>query len=623
MSRPRPIFLRLAPVSSLVLVLALAAAGCSRAREPFQIAHADPATKRSTPGGDVVGGAGRYGSHAWLGVPYATPPVGELRWRAPQPAEKWSGLREALHYGSPCPQYASSFGGVPGPAGTIAGDEDCLTLDLFAPPFAADAVPTGEKRLPVMVWIHGGGNSIGTSRFYEGGNLAASENVIVVNVQYRLGPLGWMRLAALREGATSDAERSGNFATLDLVRALEWVRDNVSAFGGDPGNVTIFGESAGGQNVYTLLLAPQAKGLFQRAIAQSGGLWRSTDAEAEHFADDADPGATQSASEILLRLLQRDGAADRAAAKAKLAAMGPADVASYLRGKSAQAILAAYTPEPSGMITHPRVFGDGTVLPTGELEDRYGAADGWNRVPVVLGTNRDENRLFMYPDPANVKQVLWIFPRFVDEERYLATADYLARMWKATGADGPAMSMRTNEPKVFVYRFDWDEEPTILGADLSKMLGASHGFEIPFVFGHFDLGRAGNMIFTDENAPGRAALSKAMMSYWAQFARAGDPGRGTSDDLPAWTAWDPSGPDAPKYVVLDTPEGGGIRMTSGPVETPAAVVASLENDARLADAARRCEVLKSLANWSRGYTREQYAKREDCRAYPFAAVAVE
>src|SRR5262249_2311693 len=158
--------------------------------------------------------------------------------------------------------------------------------------------------LPVMVWIHGGGNTIGHAGFYEGGNLAASEKLVVVTVQYRLGPFGWMRHAALREGATSDAERSGNFATLDLIQALTWVHDNISAFGGDPDKVTIFGESAGGQNVYTLLLAPQARGLFQRAIVESGGLWPTTPAEAENLADAAEPGQAQSSNEILLRLLQ-------------------------------------------------------------------------------------------------------------------------------------------------------------------------------------------------------------------------------------------------------------------------------------------------------------------------------
>ena len=123
-------------------------------------------------------------------------------------------------------------------------------------------------------------------------------------------------------------------------------------------------------------------------------------------------------------------------------------------------------------------------------------------------------------------------PRFVNERTYLAIADARLRMWKATGVDGPLTSLRRSEPNVFVYRFDWDEEPTVLGADLAKMLGACHGFEIPFVFGHFDLGRAGRMIYDDKNLAGREALAKAMMSYWAAFARDGDPGRGLERDAP-------------------------------------------------------------------------------------------
>ena len=516
---------RLSPTNFVgVSLLVLAATACGSRGATPKLSIAEPATKRSTPSGDVVGAVGRYGAHVWLGLPYAKPPVGDLRWRAPQPAEPWTGVRTALAYGAPCPQYTSPFAGVEGPLGAITGNEDCLSLNVFAPAFPPDKVPTGDARLPVMVWIHGGGNTIGTANFYDGGNLASSHGLVIVTVQYRLGPLGWMRNAALRADAASDAERSGNFATLDLVRSLEWVRDNIAAFGGDPHRVTIFGESAGAANVYTLLLAPQAKGLFQRAISESGGLGNTTPAQAENLVDGADPGDAKSSGEILLRLLQHDGAADRNAAKARLAAMSDAEVAAYLRSKSADALLAAYTPDPSGMIQMPKVFGDGTVLPTEDFQDRFARADGWNQVPVILGTNRDENRLFLYPDPRRVKKVLWILPRFVDEKTYLATADAQARLWKATGADGPAAAMRASDSNVFVYRFDWDEEPTILGADLSKMLGASHGFEIPFVFGHFDLGRAGNKIFTQENQAGRTALSNAMMSYWAAFARSGDPG---------------------------------------------------------------------------------------------------
>lgn len=367
-------------------------------------------------------------------------------------------------------------------------------------------------------------------------------------------------------------------------------------------------------------MSPNAKGLFHRAIVQSGGIGGGTLAEAENAVDAPDPGAAQSATEIVLRLLQREGAPDRAAAQTQLASMNAAEVATHLRSKKAGAILSTYEVGTSGMIEMPKVFGDGVVLPDAPFEERLASADGWNRVPVMLGTNRDENRLFLFSDPQRVKKVLWIFPRFVDEKTYLATADAQARMWKATGADGPAAAMRGAEPHVYVYRFDWDEEPSLLGADLSKMLGASHGFEIPFVFGHFDLGRAGNLIFDDENEAGRETLSKAMMSYWAAFARTGDPGRGTRGDLPAWTAWDPSSPSAPKYTLLDTSAGGGLRMANE-VETRETVVARVEADERLETPAARCEVLRVLATWSRGYSKEDYASNAECAPFPLEAVA--
>ncbi|HZR84746.1 MAG TPA: carboxylesterase family protein [Candidatus Binatia bacterium] len=609
--------LAIAGIAATATVAALAA--CAPKREAFRVSAPSDSTRRTTPSGVVVGGEGRYGSDAWLGIPYAKAPVGALRWRAPQPLEPWSGVRKAVASGAPCAQYTSPFGGVSGPADTPAGEEDCLTLNVWAPHFGPDQVPAGDKRLPVLVWIHGGGNTIGQIGFYEGGRLATTEGVIVVALQYRLGPFGWMRHASLRADAVSDEEASGNFGTLDQIRALEWVHDNVAAFGGDPSNVTIFGESAGGQNVYMLLLAPKARGLFQRAIAQSGGLWTSTPAEAENLVDAPEPGHAQSSGEIALRLLQRDGlSGNRDAAKVRLDSMSDAEKASYLRGKSARDILLAYDAMPNaGMIDHPRVFGDGTVLPAGDPLERFKQPGGFAAVPLVAGTNRDENKLFMFGDPHLITRRFWIFPRFVDENLYLASADHLARMWKATGADDEARAIRASGgPGVWVYRFDWDEEPTVAGADLSKMLGAAHGFEIPFVFGHFDLGREARQLFTTENEAGREELSRAMMSYWAQFARSGDPGRGTRGDLPEWTAWQ-STPGS-RTLVLDTAAGGGTRMT--PIEeTRAAVLAGVDSDPRLADAKDRCAVLRDLARWSRGFSKDDYAVVAACAPYPIEA----
>ena len=604
------------------LVAIGAVTGCARPQP--ERAVSDPSSHRVMPSGEVVGLQGHYGNHAWLGIPYAKPPVGALRWRAPQPAEAWTGTRETLAFGSPCTQFASPIGGIDkARAGEPVGSEDCLYLNVYAPRFTPNDVPSGAARLPVMVWIHGGGNTIGEAGFYDGGNLAVSQKLVVVTVNYRLGPFGWFRHAALRAETVGDNDRSGNFGTLDLIRALEWVRDNIAAFGGNPGNVTIFGESAGGQNVFTLLLSPQAGGLFHRAIVESGGLWMTSAAAAENFTDDAEPGHDSSSNQVLLRLLIKDGLArDRAAAKTRLAAMGNPAVARYLRDKTNFEILSVYTPMPRiGMIDMPRVFPDGTVLPQEDPMERLARADGYNHIPVIVGTNRDENKLFLFGDPAWVRRWFWVVPRLRDPQRYNLTAEYLSKMWKATGADEPAACMHASgAPGVFVYRFDWDEEPTVLGADLSVMLGAAHGFEIPFVFGHFNLGREGNIIFTKENEDGRTALAAQVMSYWAEFAYTGAPGRGRDGRLPEWTAWDDSAPAAPKFVVLDTAARGGVRMSADTV-TRAGVIAAIDADPRLPTQRDKCAIFHDLAKWSARFTKKDYptAGRNGCAQYPFDA----
>ncbi len=573
----------------------------------------DPALRRTTTSGEVVGFVGRYGSATWLGIPYAAPPVGDLRWRAPAPAPHWDGVREAVVAGSPCVQYAGPFAGIEGvKRGEPAGSEDCLVLNVYAPSSATPA-----SRLPVMVWIHGGGNSVGHAAFYDGGNLAQREDVVVVMINYRLGPFGWLRHAALRGDGTTPLERSGNFGTLDQIRALEWVRDNVAVFGGDPGNVTIFGESAGGRNVMALLVARPARGLFHRAIVQSGGLDMSDPATAEGFADDPTPSEPNATGEALARLLIADGSAsDRAAAKAKLAAMSPDDIAHLLRTRSAVDVLRAFPPDRnSELIRMPQVFADGVVLPEGDMLAAIRRGDVHAHVPVILGTNRDESKLFMFGDPALVRRWFGIVPRLRDPVAYEIEADYQARMWKATGADEPAqaLSAAQREP-VFVYRFDWDEEPTLLGADLTRMLGAAHAFEVPFVFGHFDLGSDGNVIFTGANRPGREALSAQMMGYWSQFARTGDPGRGPGDTEPAWLPWR----DGPRFLIFDTAADGGVRPSSDGV-TREAVIAAVDADPRLPTQRDKCRVFRSLAAWSRGLPRAQYATAgaKGCADYPF------
>jgi para-nitrobenzyl esterase len=596
----------LAPLAAALVALA----ACSPPTPPAA-GTVDSQSARSLPQGKVVGFAGEFGAHNWRGIPFAEPPVGPLRWRAPRPAPAWEGVREALAFGPACPQIANAGGGWDGAEpGESTGSEDCLTLNVFAPAWAPEQVPTAKDRKPVMVWIHGGGNSVGDALPYDAGNLAATHDLLVVTVHYRLGPLGWFRHASLRGEGTSAEDRSGNFGTLDLIQALDWVRENIAAFGGDPRRVTIFGESAGGANVYSLLLSPLARGLFHRAVVQSGGLRSHSPAEAENFADDPEPGHAGSSNEVLLTLLESDGGTDRAAARARLTEMSAETSAAYLRGLEPAALLGAYEVYGgTGMLDAPELFRDGFVLPEDHL--RNVLAEGrYNQVPVIVGTNRDESKLFMSFNPEYVRTVMRVPLWRRDAVAYERDARYGSNTWKALGVDGPAESMRRVQgPSVFAYRFDWDELASPLWLDLPTLIGAAHAIEIPFVFGRFELGRMGNRLFDESSEPGRTQLAQAMMSYWAQLAHNGDPGHGRDWKLPRWEAW---GTGDKTFLVLDSEAGGGIRMSDERVTVPGLVDAVLQ-DEDFPDDATRCATLRSMSERALELKRESVDAMSVCR----------
>jgi para-nitrobenzyl esterase len=260
-----------------VLVSAVSIVGVYRYLSPVQeaVKIASPSSVRALSTGEIIGLQGKHGAHTWLGIPYAQPPVGDLRWKAPLKALPWEGRQEMLGYGEQCPQLRV-VAGIDDDR-TYVGDEDCLRLNVWAPTYHKDEVPTADKALPVMFWIHGGGNTVGSGgsdlvQIYDGAMMATEQKVIVVSVNYRLGPMGWFFHEALRETSDTAADASGNYGTLDLISALGWVQENIAAFGGNPSNVTIYGESAGGFNVLSLMASPLARGLFHKAIVQSGGL---------------------------------------------------------------------------------------------------------------------------------------------------------------------------------------------------------------------------------------------------------------------------------------------------------------------------------------------------------------
>jgi para-nitrobenzyl esterase len=557
----------------LSMLAALALSVCAIS-QPAAAAAPDAATARTVSGGGVVGYVdATTGAHAWRAIPFAAPPVGDLRWRAPRPPAAWTGQRSAVTPAPWCPQQLSALDGVKKDRwGETVGQEDCLYLDIYAPPMTA--AQAGGAKLPVMMWIHGGSNTWGRAEQYDGSALAARFKVIVVVVQYRLGALGWMSLDALRQGGTLPDDASANFGTLDHIRALEWIASDIGAFGGDASRVTIFGESAGGHNVAALLASSRAKGLFHRAIIQSGSFRSEPAAEAEG----ATNGGPASATAVARRILGPGRAVE-----------GPA-----LRAAPLAAVFDAYK-TPNGRIEPLRVIADGVTLPATGVSGGLDNPANYNAVPVMTGANRDEIKLFNALNPELVWRLFGVLPMARDQAYYDAVSDYPSRMWRANAVDGPATRMVTGgQPAVWAYRFDWDEEGRVLFTDLGKLLGAGHSLEIPFVFGHFKLlGAFDKYAFTKGNAPGRTALSDAMMSYWVNFAATGAPGRGVDGALPEWKAWS-NASGAQRIMILDSPAGGGVRM-SGDLETRDRITSELLADKRLKTSAKRCAVLARTA----------------------------
>ena len=423
---------------------------------------------------------------SYLGIPYASPPVGSLRWRPPASVACWTGVRPATAFGAMCPQQGTDGG--------INGDEDCLTLNVFA--------KQGARGRPVMVWIHGGGNTQGSGSdpLFDGHELATRQDVVVVTLNYRLGALGYLVHAGLN--AESDAGVSGNYGILDQQAALRWVKANAAAFGGDPTRVLLFGESAGGQNTLVQLVAPGAKGLFSAAIAESGGTYGTTLAEA------------QASLQSIVTSVGCGSAADqltclRAVSPSTLVsvptATGPLDTNSL-----------RYTPVVDGVVIPDQVV---TLITQGK---QHG-------VPVILGTNADETSRTV-PNvstdaeyQAAVRQQYGTVPGNLVLGQYPSsrfTSPRAALIAVTTDATWTCPIRRlarglasTQQAPVFRYFFTW-RGPGPAGT----VVGSTHGLEVPFVFRSFSAVSPGFM--PDAAA---SALSDTIQGAWASFAATGVP----------------------------------------------------------------------------------------------------
>lgn len=471
-------------------------------------AHAVGATVR-TAAGDLVGTATAAGT-AFLGVPFAAPPVGDLRWRAPQPVVPWSGVRTAQAAGPTCMQDPR----IP-PAGVGHNSEDCLYLNVHVPAQASTARP-----LPVMVWIHGGAFINGAGSQYDGTVLAREAKAVVVTVNYRLGIFGSLALDALAAEA-----KAGNYALQDQQAALRWVQRNIAAFAGDASRVTIFGESAGGTSVCNQLISPAAKGLFQRAIIQSG------------TCPSVQPTRAQAVA-------VGNAYAD------KLGCVAGAGQLACLRGKSAlQALVAspvidAADPASLGQFS-PHI--DGVVLP--EAPRAAIRAGRFHKVPVLLGNNADEGTLFialafelqrgtpmteaefqaMVKGNAGDSGIAALASSIVLDayrpSRYgspnLSAAALLGDSLFACPTQFLARALSDHVP-TYAYEFQEKNAPAFVD-DPFMPWGAFHAAELPFVFGTRIVTTPPSPDPAEVATPAQQALSKAMMAYWGQFAATGQP----------------------------------------------------------------------------------------------------
>ncbi len=497
---------------STKLFCSLAMAGLALAS--ITMAQADSITAK-TAQGKVAGKTINDGKvKAFLGLPYAAPPVGDLRWKAPQPPLKWKGKRDATKFGAHCAQL-HVYDDMVFQDGV--NSEDCLFLNVYAP-----AAAKSSSKLPVMFWIHGGGYSGGaSSEPRHNGDFLPLKGVVLVTINYRLGVFGFLATADLAKEADG---ATGNYGLQDQVAALRWVKENIKNFGGDPGNVTIFGESAGSFAVSTLMAAPSARGLFQKAIGESGAAFSDpapTDVlEAREKADGAWVDSLGVKSLAELRALPTDKILD--AVKAKRASFWP-----VVDGK--------FLTEPV-----PDTFASGKQA----------------HVPLLAGWNRDEGSFFamrpitveqfkamiqgLYKDRA--EEFLKLYPADTDAEALRSAVDYGSDNFIAFGTwKWIEAHKKTGESPIYRYHFE-------LAATPSKFhpgTFAFHSDEIEYVFGTLDT-RPGAVWRPEDRK-----LSEEMMGYWTNFAKTGDP---NGAGLPEWPRYDK---DA-QIIHLDS------TITSGP-----------------------------------------------------------
>ena len=477
----------------------------------------------------------------WDDIPYAQPPMGDLRWRAPKKLESSANLNIINpQKNNFCVQEPSGLGGSDGDS-FISGTEDCLYLDIKRPK------KIGNKILPVMFWIHGGGNTSGLKDLYDFSAMVKKHDVIVVSINYRLGPFGWFTHPSIQD-LQSGLDKTSNFGTLDIIAALEWVQSNISLFGGDPNNVTIFGESAGGHNVLSLLVAKQAKGLFHKAISQSG--YTTTYSNQSAYKQTNESSTSKHASYNIINKIIKDKSLDFIQEGNNI------KVRELLKSLTTEEFFKYYSERPS-YENLTILTGDGIVIPKIGLTKALSKKENVNRVPTIAGSNKDEVKLwlasakyFVDLDYSFFGSILGV-PKVTlnDKDAFNLFNSYRSRAWKIRGVDEPLRSLYVSGNRdLYAYRYDWDDHRRFIVADFKELIGAAHATEIPLLTGNNKLvGDYGFLIYP--RGPSKRFTSKNMMKFWTNFAKNGKPG--VSSNGVEWSKYNGQENTSSNYIVLD------------------------------------------------------------------------
>ncbi len=490
--------------------------------------------------------------YVFKGVPYAKPPVGALRWRAPRDVDYLDAIIDATEFKNECVQpkdNSSIFN-----RNLSTGDEDCLYLNIYVP---KNQNSLNKNKFPVMYWIHGGSNIWGAGSDYDFSNLATSQQVIVITINYRLGLFGWFASPFFAETAEG-LDKSYNFGHLDIIKGLEWVNQNISSFGGDKNNVTIFGESAGGSNTLTMIASPLAEGLFHKAISQSGYV---SSYSAEYAESISELSSKNIFAENIKYLTDSN------------------EIVDYLQGLTQTEVYEKYiaTAEKYVYPITPITIRDGIVIPN---EGVYKALEKTDpTLVVVAGTNKDEmnywfvNSEYFYDTSFEIRRTLKR-----SEANLRSWNKYRSAIWRYKGAEEPLRRMSKSNDNLYSYRLDWDEEDEGIFGDYSLFVGAAHGIDIPFIANSFDMEQIPwyikNILFPESTAEGRDALSALMMRYWGNIAKYGDPNVFVPQKWEKFTASDN------QMIILDNPQDPNFGMVTNPV-MPKTLLKEIESDSAL------------------------------------------